>query len=290
MKTALFANITISAKEDVAKAIEIYKSFVPANEDERKRAISALLEIIEEGNADIEKRALYEIAKNDDIIKALIPHIDLDERTKAKSALRKNAVHLAVSYPQFKIIEDGKLYVVKEFYKPVTVVNVVNFLVDMAKFNHADGKATKADRENALAKVLNGSNRALQLFCIGAFSYENIADKMPTLAYMSEEENAVFGGTPSKAKAEKQIKALASALNIEGDFRRIHGLALYKKCYTLDQKMTPKTADAVSILQAFITIARYAINGIEMPEMIDKGGVLYAEKAVDLSDNIFTFA
>ena len=112
---------------------------------------------------------------------------------------------------------------------------------------------------------------------------------MPSLIRMTDEEKALYGDNPSKAKAEKQIKALAEALDIKGAFKRIHGLALYKKCYTLDQRMQPKTADALSILQAFITLSRYAVNGIELPDLIDKGGILHTEEAKQ-TDNVITFA
>lgn len=288
MKNQLFANVSVSTKEDVAEAIKIYKSFVPANEEEHKKAVEALLDVIEEGNRENERRAIYECIKSEDIIKYLIPTIDLNARDLAKSNVRRNAVHLAVSYAQFKIVEDKKNYIVRTTYAPVTVAKVVKFLADLEAFGHAENRTTKADREKALAKVMNGAERVLQLFCTGAFAYENIADKLPNIIRMSEEEVAVFGGTPSKAKAEKQIKALAKALNIEGDFHRVHGLALYKKCYTLDAKMTPKTADITTILQAFITISRFAVNKIDLPDLVDKGGVLLAEKEVDTNE-VFTF-
>ena len=285
----LFANHTITDKDSVKVAIDIYKSFIPANEDEKKIALNSLIELINEGNENNEKIAVSVIADSENIVKALIPSIALTPSEMTKSAKRRNAVNYAVSYTQFKIIEDGKNYVVREFLAPVTLAKVYKHLCDKYAFSHADGKVTKTDREKALSVIFNGAEKALRLFCCGAFAYENITDKMPKLVYMTDEEKALYTDSPSKAKAEKQIKALATALEIDGNFKRIHGLALYKKCYTLDSRMTPRTADGLAILQAFITLSRYAINGIELPELIDKGGILHTEENIS-TDSVFTFA
>jgi hypothetical protein len=289
MKINLFANHTITDKESVKVAIDIYKSFVPANEEEKQTALDTLIDLINEGNENNEMLAVSEVAHAENIVKALIPTITLSPSEMAKSNARKNAVNYAVSYVQFKIIEDGKNYVVRETLAPVTLAKVYKYLCEEYASGHADRKVTKADREKALSVIFGGTEKALKLFCCGAFAYENITDKMPTLIKMTDDEKALDGDTPSKAKAEKQIKALATALDINGNFKRIHGLALYKKCYTLDQRMQPKTADGLSIMQSFITLAKYAINGIELPDLIDKGGILHTEDAKQ-TDNVFTFA
>ena len=289
MKTILFANHSITDFESVKEAVKIYESFVPANDEEAKKAREALLDLINEGNENNEALAVSEIASSENIVKALIPEITLTPSELAKSNARKNAVSYAVSYKQFKIALVNNKYEVRQTLAPVTLAKVYKYLYESYAFSHADRKVTKADREKALSVIFNGSEKALRLFCIGAFSYENIADKMPTLIYMSDEEKALYSDSPSKAKAEKQIKALAKALDIDGNFKRIHGLALYKKCYTIDQKMQPKTADGLAILQAFITLSRYATNGIELPELVDKNGILHTEEAKQ-TDSVVIFA
>ena len=285
----LFANHSITNLDSVKEAVKIYESFVPTTEEEAKFARESLIDLINKGNEENETLAVSVVAHSDSIVKALVPSITLTPSELAKSNTRKNAVNYAVSYEQFKITENGKKYEVRKTLAPVTLAKVYKYLCEEYAFGHADRKVTKADREKALSVIFNGSEKALRLFCIGAFSYENIADKMPTLIYMSDEEKALYSDSPSKAKAEKQIKALAKALEIDGNFKRIHGLALYKKCYIVDQKMQPKTADGLAILQAFITLSRYAINGIELPELIDKGGILHTEDAKQ-TDSVITFA
>ena len=288
----LFAGMSISSANDVAEAVKVYKSFVPTDEAEHEGARTALIDFINNSNADIEALAISKVAEADDIVKALIPSITLTEADKNKSFKRKNAVYLAVSYPQFAVEKDTKAqteqYVIRTRIVPVTIAKVFKYLCDKKAFGHADRKVTKADREMSMAHILNGSERALQLFCYGAFSYEHIADKLPKMVKLTEAEAELYG-TPSKAKAEKHIKALAEAFGIDGSFKRIHGLALYKKCYTLDAKMTPKTADALTVLQNFIIISRFAINGLELPDVVDKGGVLFTDTAVD-TDTTFIFS
>lgn len=289
MKTILFANHSVTDFESVKEAVKIYEAFVPANEEEAKKAREALLALIEEGNENNEALAVSVVAHAENIVKALVPVIALSPSDLAKSNVRKNAVNYAIAYEQFKVIENGKKYEIRKTLAPVTLAKVYKYLCEEYAFGHADRKVTKADREKALSVIFNGSEKALRLFCCGAFAYENITDKMPTLIKMSDEEKTLYGENPSKAKAEKQIKALATALEIDGSFKRIHGLALYKKCYTLDQKMQPKTADGLTVLQAFITLSRYAINGIELPDLIDKGGILHTEEAKQ-TDSVITFA
>lgn len=281
----LFDGLTITDTDSVVKAIEAYKSFVPTTEEEHIEARNALIDFINKGNEEIEALAISEVAKSDDIVKALIPSITLSEADKAKSFKRKMSVYLAVSYPQFAIARDNtavtEQYIVRKKVVPVTLAKVFKYICEDKAFGHADMKITKDDRAAALAQIFNGSERALQLFCYGAFAYEHITD-LPKTITLSEDEAKIYAdGTPSKAKAEKHIKALAEALKVDGSFKRIHGLALYKKCYTLDAKMTPKTADALTVLQSFIIIARYAVNGLELPEVVDRGNILFTDIAVD---------
>lgn len=297
MKTTNFANLfagmSISNTEDVVSAIAKYKSFIPTCEEEHTEAREALVNFITEQNTELEARAVSEVAKSDDIIKTLIPTLTLSEADKTKSFKRKMAVYLAVSYPQFAVERDtnanSEQYTVRKKIVPVTLAKVYKYLCEQRAFGHADNKVTKEDRASALAQIFNGSERALQLFCLGAFKYEHIAEKMPKIITLTEEEAKLYGGDGSKAKAEKHIKALAEALKIDGSFKRVHGLALYKKCYTLDAKLTPKTVDALTVLQSFIIVSRYAVNGLELPEVVDKGNVLFKDEAVD-TDTTLTFS
>ena len=246
MKT-MFANITITNLDGVKEAVKTYKSFVPTTQEEADSAWEALQECIENANTDLKNAKISEIVNADDIIAALVPVIEITDAERLKSNTRKMKVALAVAYPQFIVTEskeDGITY--REIATPVTLANIVKYLVDLYAFGNADGRPTKANREKALRKVFNGNARSLALFTTGAFAYENIADKLPSLMGMTEEEAQTFGGTPSKAKAEKQIKALATAFGIDATkFKRIHGLALYKKCYTLDNRMQPRTVDGL---------------------------------------------
>lgn len=286
MKT-IFANIEIKNLDGVKECVDAYKHFIPASESEKAEALEALISRIEEANANLRAEALAEITRAEDIVKALIPSIVLTEAEKAKSNVRKNAVAFAVSYPCFIVTEDEGSFTVREISKAVTLADVAKALVDIYAFNHADMQPTKADREKAVRTIVNGNARSLALFTTGAFAYENVADKLPKVMGMTEEEEKTFGGSPSKAKAERQIKALADAFGIDASkFKRVHGLALYKKCYTLDARFQPRTVDALTVLQSFIIVARYAINDLDLPDLVDKGGVLATIEKAERADTV----
>ena len=86
-----------------------------------------------------------------------------------------------------------------------------------------------------------------------------------------------FKDKPSKADAERLVTMLAKALNLDIKYKRVHGLSLYKKCYTLDRKMQPTITDTLQVLQDFIILSRYAKNDLELPSEKDKAGIFATE-------------
>ena len=128
----LFNGLTVTDTDSVAEAIKTYKSFTPANDEEHKAALTALIDFINNGNKEIEALAISKVATDENIVKAMLPEIAVSEAEKTKSFKRKMAVYLAVSYPQFAIAKDTtaqtEQYIVRKKIVPVTLAKVFKYI------------------------------------------------------------------------------------------------------------------------------------------------------------------
>ena len=288
MKNKFFVNTTIHSLEDIKTAVELFHSFVFVN-DERNQAIAELSALIDEYNAELKATAVFEVVNTGNIFGALVPTITIGTDEVKSAVKRKRAVYNAVSYIQWKIIEKDGAYEIKAIIKALTLRDIYTALCELNATAHADGEVTTADRKKALETIINADfANALRLFMFGAYRFENIADKLKDFSVKADEEHALFTtATPSKANAEKQIKQTATALGM-GDiaFKRAHGLTLYKRTYTVDRYHQPKVADILDFAQDFIISARYAKNNIELPEILDKGGIFTVDEVVKTDNAI----
>lgn len=286
-----FPNNTINKAEDINVLVSAFKSFVFAD-GERAEAIKEMTAIIDEFNTELKKSAVGSVANSENIISAMIPDITIDEKTAKSDRLRKRAVLTAISYKQYKV--DTVKNEIRVTDRAVTIRDIFAYLCDSFASAHADQKVKKEDRTKAENKILpTATAKALRLFMIGAFRFENVADTT-NIVYnfnaTNTEENALFlTATPSKANAEKQIKATATALELgEINFKRVHALTLYKRAYTIDKGHQPKIASLLDFVQDFIISARYAKNSITLPNATDKGGIFSTEDTT-AEENVWKF-
>lgn len=286
-----FVNHTISTAEDINRLVADFRAFHFV-ENERADAIKELTAIIDDYNEDLKKSAVSAIVNSGNIISAMIPEFTIDEKTAKSDRARKRAVLNAISYDCFKV--DTIKGEIRKSVRAVTIRDIHAFLCDMEAFKHADFTITKQDREKAKNTIVDSKTaQAFRLFMIGAFRFENVADTTNIAYIFSEQhtdENALFlSSTPSKANAEKQIKATATACGLgEIPFKRAHALTLYKRAYTIDRGHQAKTADILDFAQDFIISARYAKNGIELPDVSDNGGIFSIEDTAS-AENVWKF-
>jgi len=284
-KSKFFANVTINSKEDFKELLKVYNSFVFV-ENEKEEAIKELVAIVNSFSLELENNALSVYANADNIIDSLIPSITLTDRESNNDNLKVKKVYNSVSYKQYRVIEDGNGYVIKERDIPVTLSKIKTYLSERYAFGHADMKVKKEDREKAENLIINNDVRkALKLFMYSAYKAENIADKVEFNFFsksVTEDENKLFiDFKPSKAIAEKQINKLAESLNIDVKFMKIHGLDFYKSCYKKNVKGRIEIPELIKVLQDFIITARYAKNGIELPKVKDKAGIFEIEEVTE---------
>lgn len=284
-----FPGVVIDSAEAIATTVNAFKAFEFAP-GERAEAIKEITRLIDDYNTDLRVKAAGEILMAPDFIAAMIPAITLDAPTASNSNKRKRAVINAVSYPQYTITEKNGTHEIRKRVKALTVRDLFADLVDLAATKHADNKPTKADRDGAKATLIPAYRAdALRLFTYSAYRFENITESVQAFGVLNSHgitdgDKALFlTDKPSKANAEKQIKALSRLLDFDGGdaiaWKRVHGLALYKRAYTVDRFHQAKTADALDLLQDFITVARYAKNGIPLPEIIDRGDIFASQEA-----------
>ena len=291
MKTKFFADITINSAEDIRNAVSRFQSFVFAD-GEKEVATKELLSLIAEYNDDLKKSAVYTVANADNILSAMIPSITLTEAESKSDRLRKKAVYNAISYIQYKVTEKDGKHEIRQTEKAVSVRDIFEYICNSLATKHADGKITKEDRTKAESTILSAdAKKAFQLFMFSAYRFENVADltKNCSVSADTEEDEKLFiTAEPSKAKAEKQVKALAKTIGFEIPFKRSHALTLYKRAYTVDKFHQAKTVSVLDFAQDFIISARYAKNAIEMPEIIDKAGIFVADE-IPKVDSVITF-
>lgn len=291
MKTKFFESTAIHSTEDIKTAIDRFNSFVFVN-NERNEALAELSALIDEYNDELKSNALFAVVNSGDIFNALIPAITIGAEEVKSATKRKRAVYNAVSYPQWRLTEKDGKHELRAIEKAVTLRDIHTALCNLYATEHADRKITKCDREKAMTAIMSADTlQALRLFMYGAYRFENIADKVARdWRATITEENAIFTeATPSKNNAEKQIKLTAQTIGLENiAFKRAHALTLYKRAYTIDRYQQPKVADILDFAHDFIISARYAKNNIELPDMLDKGGIFAVEEQVK-TENIITF-
>lgn len=286
-----FDAITINSAEDIKTAVAHFQSFVFAD-GEKEVATKELIGLIEDYNATLKTTAIREVTTAEcGMLNALVPSITLDAQTAKSDRLRKRAVYNAVAYTQYKVTEKDGKHEVRQTEKAITIRDIYTAFCDSLAFKHADMKVTKDDRKKAEELIIGKDEKtALALFIAGAYRFENVADALKDITIKaSAEDSALYlDGTPSKAKAEKQIKRTAEMLGLgEINFKRSHALTLYKRAYTIDRYHQAKVVDALDFLQDFIISARYAKNNIEMPDIIDKSALFVVEDAP--TDNAIIF-
>lgn len=284
-----FPNNTITTAEDIKTLVNDFKSFHFVN-NERAEALEEMTAIIDEFNEDLKNTAVSDIVNSGNILSAMIPALELDEKTRKTNA-RKRAVLNAVSYDQYKV--DTAKNEIRVSSRPVTVRDIFAYKCNLLASAHADRKVTKEDREKAKKAILTAEQmNAFRLFIIGAFRFENVTDKTNGYNFNATdtEENALFlTATPSKNNAEKQIKYTATACGLgEINFKRIHALTLYKRAYTIDRGHQAKTADILDFTQDFIISARYAKNNIDLPEVNDRAEI-FAHDTTAENENVIRF-
>ncbi|MEE1084553.1 MAG: hypothetical protein UH850_12590 [Paludibacteraceae bacterium] len=291
-----FPNHSIHSHEDIKTLVSAFQAFHFVD-NERADALREMGEMIAEYNEEIRENKIAEIATAENgIISAMIPTINIDAEKAKKSAYRVSAVQFAISYNQYELITNNGRQEIKRVEKAVTVRDVYKYLLDLLKQAHADNtKNTKEDRERAEMRIIGSVEnlQAIRMFMYCAYRFENVKldeETFVTFRALTEDENKMLFAKPSKANAEKQIKWLASSLGL-GDiaYKREHGLTLYKKTYTVNTKMQATVADALAVVQAFITITRYSKNGIEMPETKDRGNLFATVETAKNTDDIITF-
>jgi hypothetical protein len=284
-----FINNSINSFDDIKTLISDFHSFVFAD-GERAEALREMFDIIAEYNARLKADKVGEIANAENIVSAMIPEINLDAEKAKNSNFRKRAVYSAIAYKQYKITENKNgRYELREIEKAVTVRDIFDAMCKLCASKHADMKITKADRENAKSALLNGAENAFKAFMIGAYRFENIADKLVEKYPLEVMEDIFTADKPSKALAEKQIKRVAEIIGLGSiSFRRVHALDLYKRAYTIDRYHQPKVADIIDFAQDFIITARYAKNNIELPEIKDNGGIFTADN-IETASNVLIF-
>lgn len=289
MNRKFFINNTINSAEDIKTLVSDFKAFHFVN-NERTEAVEEMTAIIDEYNAELKNSAIATIIASGNILSAMIPALNLDEKT-LKTNARKRAVLNAVSYNQYKV--DTEKNEIRVSSRPVTVRDIFKYKCELIASGHADRKVKKEDREKAKKEILTAEQlTALRLFIIGAFRFENVTDKTTGYNFTETEteQNALFlTATPSKTNAEKQIKSTATACGLgEINFKRVHALTLYKRTYTIDKGHQAKTADILDFMQDFIISARYAKNNIDLPEVADRAEI-FATDTTETSDNVIRF-
>lgn len=294
MKSKFFTNTTIHSLEDIKQAINTFKSFKFVD-DEKTQATADLLKMIDAYNVELKNNAIDTIADAENIIQAMIPVIDMDNKTRKSNALRKRAVYNAVSYKHYKVTDKGGKHEIRQTTKAVTIRDIYTRLCELNATSHADGKVTKADREKARSSIVgNVANaNAIKLFLIGAYRFENVTDVLKDITPPTCDDatyKLFIDAKPSKANAEKQIRHIAKTMITDDiEYKRVHGLTLYKRTYTIDKYHQAKIVDALDFLQDFIITSRYAKNEIELPDVQDKGGIFKVDDADATTDNVITF-